>query len=54
MRKGLIFRDNKIYVEDSKKNIVRFCSLHFQGSAKNELVNMFDFFIFFFGKIIKL
>jgi len=43
-KKKLLFLNGKVFVEDSEKNLIRFCSLHFQGSAKNYLVDNFYMF----------
>jgi hypothetical protein len=43
-KKNLVFSNGKVFVEDSKKNLIRFYSLHFQGPAKNYLIDKFDDF----------
>ena len=43
-KKNLVFSNGKVFVEDSKKNLIRFYSLHFQGPAKNYLIDKFELF----------
>ena len=38
----MVIKNNKIYISDTNNNLIRLFSFHFQGSAKNELINMYD------------
>lgn len=41
-KKKLIYKNNKLYIEDSNKNLIRLLSIHFQGPAKGDLINMYN------------
>jgi len=41
-KKKFIYKNNKLYIEDSNNNLIRLLSIHFQGPAKNDLTNMYN------------
>jgi hypothetical protein len=40
-KKKIIHKNNKLYIQDSNNNLIRLLSIHFQGPAKNDLINMY-------------